>query len=115
MAKRYTALRVIGTIYKVLGVITAVLTILSILGICATSIFGGAAMDSFIRNYYADSYSSGLIGGVLGGIIISLFGVIFGGGLAVTLYAIGEGVDLLIALEENSRATVALLQKQVGQ
>jgi len=114
MEKRYKSLRVIGTIYKVLGGIVAVITILSVLGICATSVLGGAAINNFGRQYGGNSGVWGLFSGVLGGIIGSVLTIISGGALAVTLYATGEGVYLLIAIEENTRVTAALLQQQAG-
>ena len=110
MEKRYTALRIIGTIYKVLGGIVGVLTILVVLGICAASVLGGAAMGNLGRN----AGVTGLFGGALGGLVIGVVAIVYGGGLAVTLYAVGEGVYLLLALEENTRATVALLQRQAN-
>jgi hypothetical protein len=114
MEKRYAALRVIGTIYKILGGIVGVTTILLVLGICATSLLGGAAMDSLGRELGGDTGFAGLLSGFLGGLIAAVLAIIYGGGLAVTLYAAGEGVYLLLALEENTRATVALLQQQAG-
>jgi hypothetical protein len=87
MEQGYTALRTIGTIYKILGAITMLATVLVVL------ISGG-----FFR------------GGVLGG-FLALIG---GAAIALTLYAAGEGVFLLLALEENTRLTATLLQRQAG-
>jgi len=114
MEKRYAALRVIGTIYKVFGGIVGVITILAVLGICATSLLGGAAMGTLGREFGGDTGFAGLLSGFLGGLIGGVLVIIYGGGLAVTLYAAGEGVYLLLALEENTRATVMLLQRQAG-
>ena len=44
MDKKYTVLRTLGKIYKVLGIIGGVLTLLTILGVCATSVLGGMAL-----------------------------------------------------------------------
>lgn len=114
MEKRYTALRVLGTIYKVLGGIVGVITILLVLAICAFSVLGGAAMDTLGREFGGDTGFAGVLSGFLGGLIISVVVIIYGGWLAVTLYATGEGVYLLLALEENTRATVRLLQQQAS-
>jgi hypothetical protein len=84
MQQSYTALRTIGTIYKILGVITVIATVLVALGV--GRFFG--------------------TGGV--------FALIGGGAIALTLYAAGEGVFLLLALEENTRLTATLLQRQAG-
>ncbi len=113
MEKRYVSLRIIGTIYKIAGGIVGAITILLVLGICITSLLGGAALDSFSRQFGRDPGGFvGVFSGFLGGIIGSLLAILYGGGLAVTLYALGEGVYLLLALEENTRATVLLLQRE---
>jgi hypothetical protein len=113
MEKRYRALRTIGTIYKVLAAIVAVITLLSILGLCATSILGGVGQAAFSRGSGAGVFG-GLFGGVLGALIFSVVGIIYGGAVSLTLYAVGEGIDLLLALEENTRITAMLLQRQAG-
>ncbi|MDZ4159170.1 MAG: hypothetical protein U1B80_05195 [Anaerolineaceae bacterium] len=112
MKKRFTALRVIGTIYKVLGGITGAATILIVLGLCATSVLGGAAINNLGREFGSDSGFLGLFSGVFGGLLLSVVAIVYGGGLAVTLYAAGEGVYLLLGLEENTRETVILLRQQ---
>ena len=111
MKKQYNALRIIGTIYKVLGVISGVITILLVFSLCLTSILGGAAMDS-VRSKLGSSGLPALFSGFLGGLLLSVIAIIYGGGISITLYAIGEGVYLLLALEENTRATAMLLQQQ---
>ncbi len=112
MEKRYTALRFIGTLYKVLGVIAAVVTVVVILGFCATSLLGGAALGGIGRQFGMNqSGLAGVFGGVLGGLIAIFVAILYGGGAAITLYAIGEGIYLLLALEENTRTTARLLQQ----
>jgi hypothetical protein len=100
MEQRYTALRTIGSIYKILGLIAAGVTALAVLAICVGG--SGGARSAL-----------GLFGGALGGLIGSLFVLIYGGGIALTLYAAGEGVFLLLALEENTRLSAMLMQRQV--
>lgn len=111
MEKRYRALRLIGSVYKVLGIIMGVLTILIVLSLCVTSIFGSSLLNELGRQY-GNGGTMGGAGGVVLGLLMSLGAIIYGGGMAVTLYALGEGIYLLIALEENTRATALLLQKQ---
>ena len=50
MEKRYNALRIIGTIFKVLGVMVGILTLLALLATCAASFFGGAAIEQVGRD-----------------------------------------------------------------
>lgn len=114
MEKRYRALRIVGTIYKVLGIIAAALTVLAVLAMCGTSLLGGAALDSVGRQFGQDLGGGGVFGGMVGGVIFSVLAVLYGGIIAVTLYAFGEMIYLLIALEENTRATAAMLQGQGG-
>ena len=111
MNRRFVILRTIATIYKVLGIISAVLTLISIIGLCATTVLGGAFLGSFYVEFGIGS-GVNLVGGAVGGIIVALITLLSGGGAALTFYAMGEGIYLLIALEENTRATAALLGRQ---
>ena len=113
MEKRYRALRIIGTIYKVLAAIVAGITLLSILGLCATSILGGVGQAAFSRGNSFGLFG-GLFGGILGALIFSVLAIIYGGAVSLTLYAFGEGIDLLLALEENTRMTAMALQSQAN-
>ena len=116
MEKRYTALRIIGTLYKVLGIIVAVITVLAVLAICAAGALGGAAWGRILRNMgeFGPYMVPGAWGGALGGAVIAIVVILYGGLIAISLYAAGEGVYLLLALEENTRATAMLLQRTSG-
>ncbi len=110
MEKRFRALRIIGTIYKVLGYIFAVATILTALALCATSVLGGAAMENFGREFGTDMGFGGLFSGLLGGLMLGLGALLYGGLMTLTFLAMGEGVYLLISLEEHTRTTAMLLR-----
>jgi len=107
MEKRFRALRFIGTVYKVLGAITAIVTILGAIGICLTAAAGGAALDQFGNQNQA---LGGLLGGLVGGVLIAIVTLLYGSAIAISLYALGEGVYLAISVEENTRMTAQLLQ-----
>jgi ABC-type phosphate transport system permease subunit len=109
MEKRYTALRLIATVYKVLGVIALIITLLAVVGFCLAGLAGGGLLRELGRGPNAMP-----LGGAFGGLIAGGLALLYGGGLAVTLYGLGEAIYLLIALEENTRATVQLLQKQIS-
>jgi hypothetical protein len=111
MEKKFNALRTIGVIFKIFGVIAGIITLLIVIGICATSVLGGAAIDSLSREL-GNSGASGIFGGVLGGLLASIFVIINGGGLTLTFFALGEGIYVLLSVEENTRATVDLLGHQ---
>jgi hypothetical protein len=118
MEKKYRALRFVGTVYKVFGIITGVLTAISAIGFCAMSILGGSLLNGVltsINNSVSGSSSSGpagLFSGILAGVLAGGFILISGGITAITLYAAGEGIYLAIALEENTRSTASLLQQR---
>lgn len=112
MEKKYAGLRLAGTVYKVLGIIIGVITILAALGVCLTSILGGAAMNSLAGELGGDAGIMSSLGGVVGGLLGGLFALIYGGAMALGLYAFGEMMQLMVALEENTRATAAVLTQR---
>jgi len=115
MEKKFKALRFVGSVYKVIGIIAGVLTIIGALGSCLFSILGGslmtAAIDSFSNSGGGSSGPAGVLGGVVGGVILGVIILLYGGIASITLYAFGEGIYLLIGLEENTRTTALLLQE----
>lgn len=103
MEKRYRALRIIGTMYKIIGATLLVLAIVGAIGICAAGIIGGSAMQDFTNEFGPGMRGFGMLGGALGGIISGLFALIGGGLGGLTVYATGEAIYLLIDIEENTR------------
>ena len=99
--KRYPILRVLSVIYKVLGGIVAGLTVLGVIGACIAGIAGGSALGNLGREFGTPMPG---IGGAVGGIITGLVLLLYGGFIAVTLYAFGEMVSLFISMEENIRS-----------
>lgn len=112
MTKKFYALRIIATIYKILGILLIATTLLSIIGICVTSLLGGAALDQFSREFNQDTYGMGMAGGLLTGTVISIVAILTGGMLGLQLFAAGENISLMLAIEENTRLAVALLQRE---
>jgi len=102
MDRRFTALRVIGTVFKILAWISLILGLLAaILALIAGFTMGG---------------QQELLGVNLGGplaaiaafivtLIISIFNFLM-------LYAVGDAVYLALAIEENTRRTAYLMQQQ---
>ncbi len=115
MEKRYGALRTIGLIYKILGGIILALTVMTVIGICATALLGNVLPLGFVREFGMRPWTGILARGVVGAIIGSIIAILYGGGLGLTLFAFGEGIDLAISLEENTRLTATLLQRQQSQ
>ena len=112
MERRYHALRTIATIYRMLGYIVAVVTILAILAICGLSVISGTALQSVSQDIGINSRASGIAGSIFAGLIISLVVLIYGGVVAISLIAFGEGIYLLISMEENTRKTALLIENQ---
>lgn len=111
MEKRYRALRIISTLYKIAGVIVLVFAVLAGAGLCLAGVLGGGALEEMSREF-GDMGGMGLMGSALGGLFAGL-GAFIGGGLSgLTLYATGEGIALLIATEENTRAAAMYLAAQ---
>ncbi len=100
---RYPVLRVVAIIYKVLAIILAVLTVL---GACSAPFMG----SSLLREAGIGDMGAGL----LGGLITSLVLLIYGGVIALFLYATGEGITLLMDIEANTRITAELLERSRG-
>lgn len=109
MSKKFGILRFIGTIYKVIGIILAVIAVLGALGVCLTSVAGSVAVSDLSQQLGVQEWGAfGPIGGIVTGL-----GILIGVGLAaVSQYAIGEAIYLFLAIEENTRATAALIQRQ---
>lgn len=103
MEKRFTALRVIATIYKIIGVLVALLTVLAVVLL----IVGVATNSRQLALYGLGSTEL---------IVVSVIATLIGGGLgALGIYAIGEALYLLINLEENTRFTAILLRDRQPQ
>lgn len=103
MEKRYVALRVIATIYKIVGVLIALLVLLAIVLL----VVGGVANQRQLAMYGLNSAELMVFAGV---------SVLFGGGLAALgTFALGELLFLFINIEENTRYTGILLRDRQPQ
>lgn len=106
MEKKFKALRIFGTVYKVLGIIVLILTIIGAAGTCIAGFAGGAVVQQ-----YAEEYTGGIATGLIGALVA--LGTLIGGGISgLSLYAIGELIYLLIGIEENTRATASYMSRQ---
>lgn len=110
MKKKYGALRTIGTMYKIIGAVIAVFTILGTIGTCIIGFTGGALFQG-AKSQLGSESSFGATEAGIAGVFAALWILIFGAISAVSIFAVGEGVFLLLDLEENTRKTTELLQK----
>ena len=113
MRTKYGVLRFISGFYKVVGIIVGAITLLSALGICLTSVLGTTLVGSLSQNLQNSGVplamgASSLVMGILG----ALGTIITGALAALGLYAFGELISLLIALEENTRAAATYMQNR---
>ncbi len=92
MKKRFRALRIISALYKLLA-------LLALIGAV-----GGAGL--FYTQTQTDTgvTMNDALPSILGILLVGILGSIF-------LFGLGQLFDLFIALEENTRATSALLQR----
>lgn len=102
---RYPVLRIVAVVYKVLGIILGILTVL---GACSIPFIGG----SLFGQLGVDEEIRGL--GIVGGLVIGLVILLYGSLNALFLYAAGEVLTLLMDLEANTRTTAALLERTQG-
>jgi hypothetical protein len=111
MEKKFKVLRIIGTLWKILAWIVLVGGILSSIGILLAGLLGGGGLSS---QFGQQGQSP------LGPFVFSAAGAVVGfiGGLIATaiyfliLYAVGEMIYLLLAIEENTRLTTQWIQYQ---
>ena len=104
MQKRYRVLRIVATIYKVIAWILLVVSVLGGCGAIAVGLLAGGAGSSSTNALGA------MVGGVVGGAITGIVAIFFGVIYFLFLYAFAELIDVGLALEENTRATVEQLK-----
>ncbi|MDY6874587.1 MAG: hypothetical protein SWK90_00055 [Chloroflexota bacterium] len=102
MDKKFKILRIIGTVWKIMAWIALFVGILSSVGVLLMSLFGGGVLSQFGQEYSqmpGALWAFGLTGGIIG-FIVSLIATIIN---FLLLYAVGELIYLLLAIEENTR------------
>ena len=102
MEKKFKALRFIGTVWKILAWITLIIGVLSSVGMLLASIFGGGVLSQFGQQYGempGVAWAFSVAGGIVA-FIVSLIATIVN---FLLLYAAGEFIYLLLAIEENTR------------
>jgi hypothetical protein len=112
MEQRYHALRTIGSIFRVVGYIILVLTILAALAICGISVIGGSVFESTSQGLGVSSTGAGFLSGLFGGLLLGIGVILYGGLIALSFLAFGEGIFLLLGIEENTRKTSYLIENQ---
>lgn len=102
MDRRFTALRVIGTVFKILAWITLILGLLGAIGMLIVGFTLSGPEGPLGLN----------VGGPLAGIAMFFVVLIIAILSFLSLYAVGESVYLLLSIEENTRRSAYILQQQ---
>lgn len=103
MEQKFTSLRVIAVIFKVLAWITLILGLLG-----AIALFAMGTRPGLFRGAPLPRVAMG--GGLIGAITVAVVAVIY----FLFLYAAGDGIYLFLAIEENTRATARYLAQGRG-
>ncbi|MGD2252445.1 MAG: hypothetical protein PVF70_05950 [Anaerolineales bacterium] len=111
MERTFTAVKVMGTAYRILGGIVAVLTVIGAIGFCVMGYLGNTTLDIWLAIL---GFSGARIWSILAGLILGGLTLISGAALAVTFFGLADGVSLMLALEENTRVSAQLLHRQSG-
>ena len=104
MKKRFQVLRVIATIFRVLGIVIAAVALVAALITLVMSMAG----DQVWRLFGLDANI-----GFFGSLIAAFLEILLGALYALIMYGYGELISLLLALEENTHDTVLLLEKSI--
>lgn len=107
MEKRFRALRIIATIYKIVAWIILIFGILIGFLYLAVFLIGGASTAGQGQGYY------GLVGGGVIGVVFAAVILLYAAILFLVLYGAGEAIFLALAVEENTRETTLLLHHLV--
>lgn len=102
MDRRFTALRIIGTVFKILAWISLIFGLLGAIGmlILGITLSGQQALLGLD------------VGGTMAGIAMFVVLVVISMFSFLSLYAIGESVYLFLSIEENTRRTAYIMQQQ---
>lgn len=102
MQKRFTTLRVIGTIFKILAWIALILGILAAIG----ALIAGFAFRS------SEGFLPIDVGGPLAGIAMFILTLLISIVNFMLYYAVGESIYLFLSIEENTRRSAYFMQQQ---
>lgn len=107
MEKRFRALRIIGTILKILAWAVLILGILGGIVLIVGGVAGGfAGASSLSRDMQGLGVLGSLFTGLVGGVFVVIVSVLY----FLFLYASADVIYLGLAIEENTRETAHYLK-----
>lgn len=116
--KKFRVLRLIGTLYKAIGIIVGLIAILSAVVMIIVGVFGGDVLGNWtqmlpnMQPAYPGQPAPDMAMNAFAGITMAVMGLLWGLLIAIMLYGAGELMYLYIAVEENTRITARLLQNK---
>ncbi|MGD2104055.1 MAG: hypothetical protein PVJ55_02935 [Anaerolineae bacterium] len=112
MERKFNVLRIIGTLWKVLAWITLVGGILLSVGVLLIGVLGsgGFLLRLLGEESAAIPGAMGIVSSILGFLVTLAGAVIY----FLILYAVGDLIYLLLAIEENTRQTMRSLQQEIS-
>lgn len=105
---RYRALRIVATVYRIIGWIVIVI---GVLGTCGSSV-AAVAVPSYVGRQFG--YQAGVGVGVVQAVIILVVGLLYTGLIGVTLLALAEGIEVFLDIEENTREIARRIKELPG-
>lgn len=105
MEKKFKVLRIVAFVWKV---VAWVILVFSVLGGCGALVATLMAGNQLARQSAA--LGLGTLGGAVGGVVMALGAILLGVFYFISLYAVAEMIDVVLALEENTRATAEYLK-----
>ncbi len=106
MPRKYRALRFIGLILKIIGGLELAVGLVSVLML--PLIFSDSNTLLLQLGFKHPYPGSGLLVGILSGLFVFLCGTVIG----LLTFSAGEIFNILISIEENTRAALQLMRKQ---
>lgn len=109
MEKKFSVLRIIGTLWKILAWITLVVGILFSLGILLVGLLGsgGAILSTLGQDMRGVPSAMGIVSSIVGFLFALVMTIMY----FLVLYAVGDLIYLLLAIEENTRRTVRYMRE----
>lgn len=106
MKKKFSALKALSTVLKILSIVVAALAVIGGLITFIASITDGNIFSSF-----GFDATGGALAGLFSGFVMILAGALYG----LILYGYSELIILLMSMEDNTSRTVKLLEEVIRE
>jgi len=103
---KYRALRTISTIYKILA---WVVLVMGVLGVCVSSALTATGAVSLLGR---EEGAAAGVSVIVGAGITFVVGLLLVGFYGLLLFAVSEGIQVMLAIEDNTRQMVEALRER---